>query len=398
MRASRRIALLLAFALIGLWSVSWANGQINQPGKPAVGTEPDPLTQPDLQAEGQATVPTHTFSLKGRRFYQIIAEGDGFRPIVRSAEPRREVLPGETQGRNQFSGYFLPTKDGEFRFAVTPELTGALPEGGKLAYKLRLKETDQLTILAAPSITDERNPKTNLPQKVFIIPLKAKQKYTIELIGLDPCDPYLFIEDIDEQPLAENDDAKIGDTPLQQLNSRLVFTPEETGNYRIIATTLGAIKQLPPIGKMKLVISLGEKKGDVVEKKKEKPGEPVGKGGILLQQKGELTAKDPLYTTGSPYKLYKLKLKAKTNYIIEMKAIGKFDPYLVIEDEDMDILAEDDDSGGNLDALIKFTPRKDGEYRIIATSFMGATGQYELIVREATAGPTNPKRPNPDQD
>jgi len=384
MRASRRIALLLAFALIGLWSVSWANGQINQPGKPAVGTEPDPLTQPDLQAEGQATVPTHTFSLKGGRFYQIIAEGDGFRPIVRSAEPRREVLPGETQGRNQFSGYFLPTKDGEFRFAVTPELTGALPEGGKLAYKLRLKETDQLTILAAPSITDERNPKTNLPQKVFIIPLKAKQKYTIELIGLDPCDPYLFIEDIDEQPLAENDDAKIGDTPLQQLNSRLVFTPEETGNYRIIATTLGAIKQLPPIGKMKLVISLGEKKGDVVEKKKEKPGEPVGKGNILLQQKGELTAKDPL--------------KAKTNYIIEMKAIGKFDPYLVVEDEDMDILAEDDDSGGNLDALIKFTPRKDGEYRIIATSFMGATGQYELIVREATAGPANPKRPNPDQD
>jgi hypothetical protein len=191
----------------------------------------------------------------------------------------------------------------------------------------------------------------------------------------------------------------IGDTPLQQLNSRLVFTPEETGNYRIIATTLGAIKQLPPIGKMKLVISLGEKKGDVVEKKKEKPGEPVGKGNILLQQKGELTAKDPLYTTGSPYKLYKLKLKAKTNYIIEMKAIGKFDPYLVIEDEDMDIVAEDDDSGGGLERpQVKFTPRKDGEYRIIATSFMGATGQYELIVREATAGPTNPKRPNPDQD
>lgn len=393
MRASRTLAVLAALTLAGLWSEGWAGEPANPTDKPGVGTEPTPPTQPRLEAEGQATVPTHTFTLKGGTFYEIIAQGDGFRPVVRSAEPRREVLPGESTGREQFNGYFIATKDGDFRFAITPELTATLPDGGKLAYKLRLRETNKLTILTFPSFTDERNQKTNLPQKVYIVPLRAKQKYSFELIGIDQVDPYLFIEDIDEQPLAENDDGGIGETPFEKLNSRLVFTPPETGNYRIIVTTLLAIKGIAPIGKMKLVISQGEQKVDVVEKKNEEPVQPVGKG-VLLQQKGQLTAKDPLYTTGSPYKLYKLKLKAKTNYIIEMRAIGKFDPYLVVEDEDMDVLAEDDDSGGKLDSLIKFTPRKDGEYRIIATSFMGSTGQYELIVREAAS----PKRNDPDQD
>jgi len=61
------------------------------------------------------------------------------------------------------------------------------------------------------------------------------------------------------------------------------------------------------------------------------------------------------------------------------------DPFLRLEDRDGLVLAEDDDSGGNLNARIVFKPGKTGTYRVVATTFAHfkviEEGPYVLSVR-----------------
>jgi hypothetical protein len=44
-------------------------------------------------------------------------------------------------------------------------------------------------------------------------------------------------------------------------------------------------------------------------------------------------------------------------------------------------LAADDDSGGNLNARLMFTPAADGFYRVIVTQFDAHVGAFSLSVR-----------------
>ena len=88
-------------------------------------------------------------------------------------------------------------------------------------------------------------------------------------------------------------------------------------------------------------------------------------------------------------KVHEVKLIASVTYTIEMKSTD-LDSYLILEDANAKQLAEDDDSGGDLNAKIVFTPAADGVYRIIATAFDSeTTGNYTLTVRKQA---TSPKR------
>lgn len=66
--------------------------------------------------------------------------------------------------------------------------------------------------------------------KVFIARLEKGRSYVIDLMSSD-MDTYLRVEDSRGNNLAEDDDGGEG------LNSRLVFTPRESGDFRLIATT-----------------------------------------------------------------------------------------------------------------------------------------------------------------
>jgi len=83
------------------------------------------------------------------------------------------------------------------------------------------------------------------------------------------------------------------------------------------------------------------------------------------------------------HKVHVVKLLAGRTYQIDMiKKDSKrsMDPYLRIEDAKLNKLAEDDDSGGDLNARILFTPPHDDDYRIIATALFG-TGEYTLNIK-----------------
>ncbi len=106
-----------------------------------------------------------------------------------------------------------------------------------------------------------------------------------------------------------------------------------------------------------------------------RPLHEVGKG---LELHGKLA--------GSKLNLvYRVKLAAGTTYTIDMVAPNQpaLDPYLVLTDAAGKRLAEDDDSGGGLNARIVFRPEQAGTFRIVATSFNNGTGDFTLTVRDA---------------
>jgi S1-C subfamily serine protease len=117
------------------------------------------------------------------------------------------------------------------------------------------------------------------------------------------------------------------------------------------------------------------------------PG-PVATGKVIANVNAALTFADAVDTRrpGRRAKAHLLQLTAGKRYVIAMnKAPGsKLDPYLRLEDARGAVLAEDDDSGGFLNARIIFTAPRSDFYRIIATSCNpNETGAYVLTVAEA---------------
>jgi hypothetical protein len=102
--------------------------------------------------------------------------------------------------------------------------------------------------------------------------------------------------------------------------------------------------------------------------------------GEVLKVDGELATTDPDDAVRKhPHKVFTLKMAAGVTYIIDMKST-QIDSYLRLEDASKKQLAQDDDSGGDLNARIAFRCTVDGEYRIIATTFGGGTGKFALTV------------------
>lgn len=63
---------------------------------------------------------------------------------------------------------------------------------------------------------------------------------------------------------------------------------------------------------------------------------------------------------------------------------GDFDPVLTLQDAEGNEIASNDDFGGSLNSTLIVSLPSDGEYQVVATSFDGQGGDYDLIVRPAT--------------
>jgi hypothetical protein len=96
----------------------------------------------------------------------------------------------------------------------------------------------------------------------------------------------------------------------------------------------------------------------------------------------ELTLKGEL-DKATPALIYRVRLQAGVTYVIDIVSPDPkaLDPYLVLQDADRKTLAEDNDSGGNLNARITFRAQAEGIYRLRATSFNGGRGPFTLTVR-----------------
>jgi WD40 repeat protein len=92
-------------------------------------------------------------------------------------------------------------------------------------------------------------------------------------------------------------------------------------------------------------------------------------------QRGTLTA-------AQREQVHPLAVSAGKTYVIDMES-HVLDSYLRLEDGQGRVLAENDDiSADSLNARIVFSPRRDGTYRIVATSYQRrGVGEYALTIR-----------------
>jgi tetratricopeptide (TPR) repeat protein/tRNA A-37 threonylcarbamoyl transferase component Bud32 len=111
---------------------------------------------------------------------------------------------------------------------------------------------------------------------------------------------------------------------------------------------------------------------------------PVLDKARLRIHRGALTAKEPFDTkfTKARCKHYKVRLESGKTYQLDLLSVD-FDAYLRVENEAGREKAFDDDSGGNFNARLVFTPAQSGEYRVIVTSFVAnQTGAFVLAILE----------------
>jgi hypothetical protein len=121
-------------------------------------------------------------------------------------------------------------------------------------------------------------------------------------------------------------------------------------------------------------------------------GGVVGGGAkAILAQAGNLTNADPKDRVDPTKraKVHTVRLKGGQTVVLEIESgdgtakPGFFDPYLRLEDPKGTILDENDDCATSLNSRLEFTPERDGQFRLIVTSFRsGATGAYILTVRQ----------------
>jgi hypothetical protein len=116
--------------------------------------------------------------------------------------------------------------------------------------------------------------------------------------------------------------------------------------------------------------------------------QPVAvKGKMIFESKGRIVEGDAKVKTQSGVllaKRFEVRLQGGKSYRLTMDS-QELDSFLVLQDKTGKELAFDDDSGGNLNSLLVFTPSGDDNYTVFAASFKG-TGSFVLNVVETIAG------------
>jgi hypothetical protein len=174
-------------------------------------------------------------------------------------------------------------------------------------------------------------------------------------------DSYLVLLDPDGMVIAENDDH--GGSLDALISTRLA----SEGTHRILATSY----------------SLAE--GTYLLRARELELRPLERAPLRVGQtvEAELSEDDPLrHFDPAHMDLYALELALGQRIIITMRS-DAFNSYLWVVAPSGEVLREDDDSGGGLDALVELTAPYAGTYLVVATTYAGLTGPYTLSVRDA---------------
>jgi serine protease Do len=228
------------------------------------------------------------------------------------------------------------------------------------------KKFESLDVNGKLESTDTPDKVRKTPCKVYRVHFTKGKIYQIDLISSD-FDAFLRLEDSKGEQVAEDDDSGGG------LNARIIYQAPKSGDYKVIATNLRA----NVVGNYHLRVN---ERGVTVAKVQE-----LKLGDEPQTVPSELNASDDKCTVpptiDRPQKLYSIKMKAGQRYVIDLES-KDFDSYLHVLDSTKKRLASDDDSGGDLNSRISFTPPADGTYYIVATCLDNQFGNFTLKVRK----------------
>lgn len=213
---------------------------------------------------------------------------------------------------------------------------------------------------------DARDPFTGQPSKVHAVRLSKDKAFVAELSNKDGFNGYVRVHESVGNQVAQNFRNFGG-----QNHTRFTAPKDDVylihvggnGNNGIYTLTLKDYIPTP----MKLVAlpAFAEKKTEI---------------------KSNLDANDARTELRNDYpaKFYSVEFKKDKTYQIDMISPdnGRWDTYLFLLDANGLLLSQDDDSGGNLQARIRWTARADARFRIVATTYNGNLGAYTLRVTE----------------
>ncbi|SFR69557.1 pre-peptidase C-terminal domain-containing protein [Halogeometricum rufum] len=178
-------------------------------------------------------------------------------------------------------------------------------------------------------------------------------------------DAYLYLLDPDGRIIAEDDDGGIGTDAL--INRRL----GADGEYTIVATSFGSGERFP----YELILGC------------QSTGAPPCNETIACNTTvtGTLEPGDQSGFRGPNYFQDVHCFDGESGDVVTVSHSSEAfaDPYLYLVDPDGTVVAEDDDSGGNLDSLIReYELTQSGTYQIVATSYArGASFDYNLTLQ-----------------
>lgn len=204
---------------------------------------------------------------------------------------------------------------------------------------------------------------------------QAGRRYSITMTSED-FDAYLILgsgsgEQFEE--VARNDDSGEG------YDSRILFTPDASGTYTIRAASYD-----------------GEGTGAYALRLTEAVSGPFIVTPLTLGRavNASLEVTDQLAEDGSYFDVYSFSGRAGERVEIVMRS-DAVDSYVEVGEpvaagEEFFAEYSDDDSGGNVDARVRMTLPRDGEYQVRAYSlYPDETGDYSIELREPTSAPAS---------
>jgi len=353
---------------------------------PALAQTPAPLSpgrsvQGQI-AEGDATGPDNAWRYDS---YAISARvGQRLEAVMRSAvfdsylevfgpSEASEPLFADDDGLGEGTDSrlrFTPDRDGVYVLRARP-LSGL--EGG--AYTLALIERPQARPAPRPTrIRVGQSKQGRLAETdpesddggtydAFVVRARTGERLALDLTA-DDFDPIVRVgrmQGATFTELAMNDDG-----PDTGLNSRLVFTAPEAGEYVIRVTPLNGSGE----GTYTLAMAQGPAPA---------PASAIEIGATV---QGELTASDGKSESGRAADAYRFQGREGQRIRIDMSS-SDFDTYMQLFDDNRLSLAEDDDGGAEgTDSRVTFTLPSTGAYIVEARAFSEDTGRYALTISE----------------
>jgi hypothetical protein len=207
---------------------------------------------------------------------------------------------------------------------------------------------------------DANDPKLNKPAKRYTIKLQKDKTYIIDLVSKD-FDAYLRLLNKKGDELAEDDDGG-GD-----LDSRIIYSAKKTEDHEIVVTTFDG-----QVGKFSLKVREFILKGEAKARS-------IGKDGFTITAN---IAQGDVSPIGKLGRIYSIQVKAGETYTIDLES-PTIDSYLYLFDGKSKLLAQDDDSGGDVNSRITYRATADGVLHLLASSLDGTeTGEFTLKVRK----------------
>ncbi len=207
------------------------------------------------------------------------------------------------------------------------------------------------------------------PRKTYTVTLTQDTVFQIDLKSKD-FDAIARLEDKAGKQVAFNDDAPLA----KGMDARLLYRPTQTGEFTVVVTNRD--------GKSgKFSLSVAERPelntASIYPSKSIPLPVPIDAKDRTVKIADSFFEQDGI-VFGKHYKAYSANLQKGIAYRIDLRS-GDFDAFLVLEDPNGNIIAQDDDSGEGVNARITFTPDVAGVYRIIATTATARrVGKFEL--------------------